>query len=76
MVQVFIIESLTTYSILKALVTYFMNRSHPLPNEMFVLPPKSSKLQFLSLLIALLSSCSSSIQVVDFDFFMSKTWKH
>lgn len=72
-IEVFLRYLLTTYSILKALVTYFIKRSQPLPNEMFVRPPKSSKLQFLSLHIALLSSCSSSIQVVDFDFLISKT---
>ena len=40
---------------------------------MFVLPPKSSKPQLFKLLIALLNSCSSSIQVEDLDFSMRRT---
>ena len=64
---------LTIISRLKALVTYFINKSHPLPREIFVLPPKSSRPHVFRLLIALLSSCSSSIHVEDLDFLISRT---
>jgi hypothetical protein len=51
------------YSRLNDRVTYFMNKSHPLHNEMFVRPPKSSNGQLFKLPIATLSSRSNSIHV-------------
>jgi hypothetical protein len=46
------------------LVTYFINKSHPDPNEIFVRPRRSFALHFFNNLITVLNSCSNCIQVV------------
>jgi hypothetical protein len=53
-------------------MTYFMNKSHTDPNDIVVLPPRSSKLILLKFDIACLSSCSNCIHVAALEFLIIK----